>query len=137
MNKEFTDPEQIALAEVFGLSGAPGQHGPMLHCRFLPVWTVWETDDDGRRRHKFVGVFDTPSKANLAAKSKGSWGAPGDVDEALGLFIGPNEDRCFLMTSPLDYELNVDIPGFEKKARAEALAKLTPLERQLLGLEKI
>jgi hypothetical protein len=87
---------------------------------------------DSERLGKVVGYFTTGDKAKIAAKGKGAWGSEGEITPAWALPAEGGKFHILEQQEPL--ELDVDFVAFEKAARDAALAKLTPDERQLLGI---
>lgn len=133
MNREFTEAERGELLIAFGLTEPNGQQVVDAECFFRRAWVVWSTSDSGRRTD-IVGVYSTPDRAALGAKGKGTWGTEGDIDEAIAFSFGNDPSRWYLLQSPRPHKHDKDFIEQERKARAEALAKLTPAEIKLLGI---
>lgn len=97
----------------------------------VQVFRVQAEDDSGYPRGA-VGYFTSEFRARTAAKGKGAWGSDGRVDTAWAVSDGNGKFHILVQEQPL--ELDIDYLQAEKDAKAAALAKLTPHERQLLGL---
>jgi hypothetical protein len=96
---------------------------------------LWEGRGQGDSDHGgtptyTVGWYLTQIEAIEAVKTSGSWGSPGKVNMVQVL----KEDHADGSSSY--YEIrHIEVSSVDmNKARERALAKLTPAEKQLLGL---
>lgn len=84
---------------------------------------------EGRGAVVTLGVFADEAYAKEYAKGRGIMGTPADIKSEMHAVYSHGGKR-YLQGAPLLEETDITC-----KLRAAALAKLTPTERELLGLE--
>lgn len=100
------------------------------------VFTAHETVDEFNRKSALIGVYGTREWADAAAKGRGWYGGMGAVEAMWALPVPGKRGEFYLLQSDKTYTLNVDLVDRDRAEKAAALAKLTPAERTLLGLEE-
>lgn len=103
--------------------------------KFFDVWVVKETIDEYGRPGQLVGVFMSDSAAKTAAAKKGWWGGEGEITKKLGM-LNP-VDKMEIIVIDMIIKPDIDLIAAAKKDRQVALAKLTPRERELLGIKEV
>ena len=101
---------------------------------FFDVWVVKETIDEYGRPGQLVGVFTSEDSAKTAAHKRGWWGGEGEITKKLGM-LNP-VDNTEIIVIDMIIKPNVYLIEATKNDRAAALAKLTPRERELLGVKE-
>jgi hypothetical protein len=102
---------------------------------FVTAWEVFETVDERGSRGGSAGVFSRQSEADMVAAGKGWYGGKGNVAEVVLLRVLSTGEHFKLMArAPVDLDgrLQAERDGL----RTKALEKLTPEERQALGLSE-
>jgi hypothetical protein len=100
---------------------------------FKTIYEAVGSNDSGWGGNHYsfpVGYASTHYGAQTLARGKGGWGSDGSVKEVAAVEI---DGRIYLVTGP------IDLDGKEAEAkenfRQNALAKLTPAEREALGVK--
>lgn len=106
----------------------------ILDGKIIDVWAVYETVDERGRRGQIVAVAKTKTHADTMAEGKGWYGGVGDVVKRRALSIDGEHILMLEIDTPIPLDTN--LPGLRKQKIDEALAKLTPEEQVLLGLDK-
>lgn len=106
----------------------------LLKGKIIDVWTAHETVDDRGSIGGIVGVAKTQNHAEKLAEGKGWYGGKGAVAKKSALLI--DGEHVLILASTVPIPLDTDLPGLRKQQIADALAKLSPAEQTLLGLDK-
>lgn len=100
--------------------------------QIIPIWSVWSTIDEFGRHGEFIGHFSVRSAAEHSAKGRGWYAGWGNIVEG---FAAEIDGKVYALASDQPIELNVD-SAMQRRAEVDAArAKLSPRERQLLGLD--
>lgn len=100
----------------------------------IDVWAAYETDDDRGRSSALIGVFRTQQAAKEAAKKRGFYGGPGNVEQRKAVWFADDQVYMLDRSAPFALSLGLDLIKTKEMRRKAALAKLTDEEKELLGL---
>ncbi len=100
------------------------------------VFKVTETTDEFNGLGDVVGIFPTKISAETAANGKGWYGGQAKIEEVWAVPTGEMPGQYYILESKISYGLGIDNVKRANDDKAAALAKLTPRERKLLGLEE-
>lgn len=101
--------------------------------KFIKVYQVNSLDIDGRLSG-IVGHFSTHDLAAKAAKGHGSWGGMGQIALVPAMQLPTGQTWVLLQEDPVD--LDMKSAKSDEMLREMVLARLTPEERRVLGLEE-
>lgn len=100
------------------------------------VWAVYEVHDEYGRHRNLRTVCRTEAEGKIAANGLGWYGGQGDCDKKAAI-IDPESGLVYLLVTSTGQEF-ADVTKRKEElkqiAKEAALAKLTPEERELLGL---
>jgi hypothetical protein len=107
--------------------------------KFIPVFEVVETLDERGTRGNVVGYADSRESVDVFAKGKGWYGGMGAIIEATALVI---DGKVYPLRQPGPVELHTleelcppkPKGKVDPMVRRAAIAKLTPEERESLGV---
>lgn len=100
------------------------------------IITIFAVRGDGGERGigPIIDYTRTESEARKRAQGQGWYGGAGDVSPRKAIELDNGD--VFALEHHERLDLDGSIKRAKEKARADALAKLTPSERTLLGLDK-
>jgi hypothetical protein len=100
----------------------------------MNVVPVFKAHGDGGNRGigPVVGVATSEYKAREIARGKGFFGSDGSVTE--GFAIDDGRGKLYLLEKTFPFVDGEDRVEAARKAKAEALAKLTDEDKRILGL---
>ncbi len=104
----------------------------MIRIEQIKIWAVYSTYDETGRDGNLVSCWETEQAAQNNCKGQGWYGGPGNVRELSAIRLPDGRVFALLQSEPVT--LGVDFVQQKRDAKAAALAKLTPGERDLLGL---
>lgn len=100
--------------------------------KFITVYSAYETTDEMGRTGGCIGHFSDPSSANIAAQGKGWYGGEGKVLTHSAVCI---DGEVYLLKSNEPVDLDGKKEQVRKQLAAQALAKLSDVEKEALGLK--
>jgi hypothetical protein len=100
--------------------------------QIIKLWSVHTTVNEWGAVGSLVGYFTSEDKAKVAAEGRGWWGGEGAIRETAGITVHPGLTFPLADITPL--KLDVDLITDAAKVRQDALKKLTPREREILGV---
>ena len=98
-----------------------------------PAHAVYTTQDEYGRRGALIGVYTTSAAAEKAAERAGWFNGKGQIDDIMVLITDTGEIYMMGTKVPM---LDTNLPQERDRRRQAALDKLTPEDRELLGLAK-
>jgi len=89
-------------------------------------------ENDAGRRSGRVGVYDSVTAAEAAAKGQGSWGGQGQISEVLAVEI---DGQWYELVSDKPLDINDAQKKADAKLKEETLAALSADQKRVLGLQ--
>lgn len=109
----------------------------MFSNQIISVYVVRETVDEYGHTGEIIGVTVSKAEADNLAKGRGWYGGTADIREEKALVLDPaNPEAVLLLQSTIEYPLGVNLPERRREKRKAALAKLSPEEKELLGVKE-
>lgn len=102
----------------------------MTEPRIFQAYAAYEVHDEYGRSKQCIGYYESDVSAKDVAMGRGWYGGPGDTAKAWLLEVGGS---VYVLASKETIKLNQRIATAAER-RAEILEKLTPEERNILGV---
>jgi len=102
--------------------------------RLIDVFVVYEVIDEYGRNGGIAGVYSTRDRAKAAAHKQGAWGLDNDIIEHMAFQFCDGSILLIANQSPT--ALDVDVKKDKARRRAEAIAKLSECDLEVLGLKR-
>jgi hypothetical protein len=98
---------------------------------FREVYAAYSGGDDRGQGQTLVGYHSDEPQAEESIKGKGYFGGDGSVRKKTAIVV---EGKCYILESITPIDLDQEDSRHQAEIRSKALAKLSPVERDALGL---